>query len=164
MKQNLIILLIGVFMVSCANPGIVKLSPDTYMLTKQDHGGIFGNAATLKADVIREANAFAESLGKVAIPISSNEIPLAPGRFANFEYQFRVVDPNDPEAQRTSLVPRPDVVIEKTEKSSVDIRSEETEKVDVYTELLKLDDLRKKGIITNQEFEDQKAKLLNSNR
>lgn len=31
---------------------------------------------------------------------------------------------------------------------------------DVYTELLKLDDLRKRGIITDAEFEDQKAKIL----
>ena len=31
---------------------------------------------------------------------------------------------------------------------------------DVYTELLKLDDLRKRGIITEAEFEVQKKKLL----
>lgn len=36
-------------------------------------------------------------------------------------------------------------------------------KNDVYTELTKLDDLRKKGIITDAEFEIQKKKILNAN-
>lgn len=34
---------------------------------------------------------------------------------------------------------------------------------DVYTELTKLDDLRKRGIITEAEFEAQKKKILNGN-
>jgi hypothetical protein len=32
---------------------------------------------------------------------------------------------------------------------------------DLYTELTKLDDLRKKGILTDEEFQAQKKKLLN---
>src|ERR1039458_4970183 len=83
----------------CANPGIVKLSSDTYMLARTDKGGIFGNASAMKADVIREANAFAASQGKVAIPLATNETPTRPGQnFASYEYQFRVVDASDPEA------------------------------------------------------------------
>ena len=150
----------------CANPGIVKLSPDTYMLSRVDHGGIFGNSARMKANVIREANEFAENQGKVAIPLATNESPMWPGHFASVEYQFRVVDKNDPEARRTSLVPRPDVVIDKTEKVSADIsRKDMIEKQpDLYTELTKLDDLRKKGIITDVEFEAQKKILLDKQR
>lgn len=34
---------------------------------------------------------------------------------------------------------------------------------DIYSELIKLDDLRQKGIITDDEFEEQKRKLLKSN-
>jgi hypothetical protein len=34
------------------------------------------------------------------------------------------------------------------------------EQNDLYTELMKLDDLRKRGILTDEEFEAQKAKLL----
>jgi hypothetical protein len=44
---------------------------------------------------------------------------MGPAQWATFEYQFRVVDKNDPEAKRTSLVPRPDLVIEKNQKVSV---------------------------------------------
>lgn len=147
----------------CANPGPVQLSPDTYMLTRTDKGGIFGNPSAMKAQVIQDANQFAASKGKVAIPLSSRETPLVVGRsFASFEYQFRVVEPSDPEARRVNLVPRPDVVIEKTERSTLDVTTKDkTDKsLDVYTELLKLDDLRKRGILTEEEFEAQKKKLL----
>src|ERR1700740_240605 len=96
-----------VVIAGCANPGIVQLSPDTYMLSRTDHAGIFGTAAANKAKVIREANEFAASKGKVAIPLSSNEVPLGnrPGEFASFEYQFRLVDPNDPVAHHVGPVP-----------------------------------------------------------
>lgn len=84
------------------------------------------------------------------------------GDWAAVEYQFRVVSENDPEAQRTSLAPEADVIIEKTSKVSVDMKiKDQSEKTkDVYTELLKFDDLRKKGIISEVEFEVQKKKLL----
>jgi hypothetical protein len=146
----------------CANPGVVQLSPDTYLLSRTDKGGVFGNASAMKADVIREANDFAAAKGKVAIPLYLHETPLAPGRFASVEYQFRVVDKSDPEARRVNLVPRPDVVIEKTEKTTVDVRTkdETLRQRDLYGELLKLDDLRKRGILTEAEFEAQKRKLL----
>jgi hypothetical protein len=146
-----------IFLTACANPGIVKLSPDTYMLSRADRGGIFGNAAAMKVEVIQEANDFADKQGKVAIPLGLKEIPLSPGRLAQVEYQFRVVDKNDPEVKRVSLVPRPDVVIEKHEKTKVDVTSKND---DVYEKLIKLDDLRKKGIISNSEFDTEKKKVL----
>jgi hypothetical protein len=165
--QRQLALLIGAIALAatgCANPGIVKLSPDTYMLSRTDKGGVFGNPSAMKADVIREANEFAAKQGKVAIPLSLNESPLQVGRqFASVEYQFRVVDESDPEARRTSLVPRPNVVIEKTEKSSVDVTTKDNtdRSKDVYAELIKLDDLRKRGILSEDEFQAQKKKLLN---
>ena len=150
----------------CANPTIVSLGPDTYLLSRTDKGGVFGNASAMKADVIREASEFAAKQGRVAVPISLQETPLIVGaRFASVEYQFRVVDKNDPEVRRGSLVPRADIVIEKMERSSVDARSrDQTERPkDIYGELIKLDDLRKRGILTEAQFEAQKQKLLNGN-
>jgi hypothetical protein len=108
---------------ACASvPGAIEISPDTYMITREDHRGIFGSLASLKAEVINEANQFAARQGKVAIPISSQERPLGrgPAQWASFEYQFRVVEKNDPEVQRTALLPRADVVIEKNEKRVIE--------------------------------------------
>ena len=158
---SLIIVLAG-----CANPSIVQVSPDTYMLSREDHAGIFGSSSALKAGVISDANAFAAAQGKLAIPISTHETPVGVmGKWAKFDYQFRVVDKNDPEARRTSLVPRADVVIEKTDKISVETRTKEesAKPKDVYAELIKLDDLRKKGILSEAEFETQKKKVLIGN-
>lgn len=161
-KSALYLFAVAVLFVGCSNPGIVKLSPDTYMLSRADRAGIFGNTAALKAGVIQDANEFAEKQGKVAIPINVAQTPVYSGHFATVEYQFRVVDRNDPEAKRTSLVPRADVVIEKNEKISANIhKTDDTPKqTDLYTEIMKLDDLRKKGLITDAEFEQQKQRLL----
>ena len=158
-------LAIATFLVGCANPGIVKVSEDTYMLSRTDKGGVFGNASAMKADVIREANEFAEKKGKVAVPITLTESPMSIGHFASVDYQFRVVDKSDPEARRISLVPRANVVIEKTERTSVDVKTkDQTERQkSVYDELIKLDDLRKRGILSDAEFEAQKKKLLSGN-
>lgn len=169
--QHRLVFLLGVIslaaiVTACANPGIVKLSPDTYLLSRSDRGGIFGNASAMKADVIREANQFAASQGKIAIPISLNESPIYPGHLASVDYQFRVVDESDPEAKlRGNLVPGPNVVIEKTEKTAVEVRTKDQtdHQKDLYSELTKLDDLRKRGILSEAEFEVQKKKLLNGN-
>jgi Short C-terminal domain len=160
MRIGMILLLIAI--TGCvSNPGIVEMSPDTYMLSRQDKAGIFGNASAMHAAVIDEANKFAASKGKVAIPITTHETPMWPGHFATFDYQFRLVDPDSPDAKSTPMIQRPDVVVQQTGKASVDVHATTAPTPpDVYTELLKLDDLRKKGIITEDEFQAQKAKLL----
>ena len=58
------------------------------------------------------------------------------------------------------------MVIEKTEKVSADIhtKNDPSKQPDMYTEIMKLDDLRKKGLITDAEFEQQKQKLLNQSK
>ncbi len=84
---------------ACANPSAVQISPGIYQLGRADHGGIFGNKDALKAGVIRDANTFADGQGKVAIPISAKEHPVGiMGDWATFEYTFRVLGKDDPEA------------------------------------------------------------------
>lgn len=70
------------------------------------------SAAALKSEVIQEANAFARSQGKVAVAQASRFTPLAPGQEPSFEYQFRLLDKDDPRAQGSVLTARPDIVIE----------------------------------------------------
>ena len=148
-----------------ATRDVIKMSPDTYMIRVEDHAGIFAfNRGGLKSKAMQKANDFAEAKNKVAIPLAMEEHPVGIlGDWAAVEYQFRVVDKNDPEARRTSLVPRADIVIDKTEKLSGDIRTEDLSKKqpDLYSEIMKLDDLRSKGLLTDEEFDIQKQKLLN---
>lgn len=140
----------------CRNPQIVQVSPGVYLLSRSDRAGIFGNASKMKAEVIQEANDFAAKQNKVAIPVTTNESPLWPGHLASFDYQFRLVEKDSPEAKGpTTLGPMPTVAIQKIEAKDT------TEPlVDKYAELEKLDGLRKKGIITDAEFETQKKKIL----
>jgi len=119
-------LILGEFAGCAANPGIVQLSPDTYLISKTDKGGIFGNASAMKAKAIGEANSLAQSKGKVAIPISTNESPMFIGHFASFDYQFKLVDPNSPDARSTPLVQRPDVVVQKDENATVSVENKDT--------------------------------------
>ncbi len=146
----------------CANPGIVEVSPDTYLLVREDHAGVFGSLAKLKAGVIRDANEFAKGQGKIAVPVSSKENPVGngPAQWARFEYQFRVVDADDPAAVRTNLAREPDEITRNQSTNQVDVTVTHTDRPDVYQELLKLDDLLQKGIITQYEFSEQKAKIL----
>jgi hypothetical protein len=140
------------------------MGTDTYMISQTSAGGMFTNMGTLKTEVIQRANAFAESKGKVAIPVAAKETPAAPGRMPNYEYQFRLVDRNDPRASGGGLVKTPDMVIENRNQAPVVVvnppNKDGASSKDMYTELLKLDDLRKRGIITEAEFEAQKRKLL----
>jgi hypothetical protein len=103
-------LAVGGFLIvfaGCQNPGVVQLSPGVYELARADHGGIFGNKDALKAGVINDANAFAESQGKVAIPISAKEHPVGiMGDWASYEYNFKVVDKNDPETRVPKILVR----------------------------------------------------------
>ena len=149
---------------ACASADIVPMGTDTYMISQTSAAGIFTNMGTLKSEVIQRANAFAESKGKVAVPVAANEQPPFPGRLASYEYQFRLVDRNDPRAAGTGLVKRPNMVIENRGQAPsvvVNPQSKESPRSpDMYAELLKLDDLRKRGIITEAEFEAQKKRLL----
>lgn len=148
---------------ACANPGIVPISDDTYLLSRTDKAGIFGNPSAMKADVMREAEEFAASKGKVAVTVSIRETPLIVGqRFASIDYQFILVDKDDPRAKHGTLVRGPDVLIEKKESNSTETKTQDltNQKHDLYTDLIKLDDLHKRGILTDTEFAEQKKKIL----
>ena len=147
----------------CATSDIVPMGTDTYMIAQTSAGGIFKAMSSLKTEVIQRANQFADSKGKVAIPVASKETPARPGRMPSFEYQFRLVEKSDPKASGVALVPRADIVVEsKVTASSESNGTKPSQSKDVYVELLKLDELRKKGILSEAEFQAQKERILRS--
>ena len=147
------------------DPEIIEISPDTYMITGTSRAGsIFANMSKLKTKVLKRAQEFAESQGKVIIPISDRTERPIPG-FPLYEYQFRLVDPDSPDAKSTGIESSPDHIQETRNEYSggLTIRHEDNNEPDLYTELMKLDDLRQKGILTDEEFAAQKKKLLEAN-
>lgn len=160
MKRILLAAVAGA-LIGCATAPAIPMGNDTYMISQTSAGGVFKSMSSLKAEVMQRANAFAESKGKVAVPIAGHEAPAYPGHMPNFEYQFRLVDKNDPRAEGGALLPRADVVVDVHNTTPIAPTNATSGKsTDAYTELLKLDDLRKRDILTEDEFETQKAKLL----
>ena len=132
-----IVLLVG----GCATPGkstgVIQVSPDKYVVNVMGYLGVDLN--TVKKEAFEEATKFAEANNMVMIPLNVNLHQATFGENASCELQFRVVSKSDPEA----------------------LTKAETNKApDVYTELMKFDDLRKKGLITDAEYETEKKKLL----
>jgi hypothetical protein len=149
---------------ACATSEIIPIGTDSYMIAQTSAGGVFKAMSSLKSEVILRANQFAESKGKIAVPIAAKESPAYPGHMPSFEYQFRLVDKNDPRATGGGLIPRADTVIANKIVQAPDAgHRTANESKDVYLELVKLDDLRKKGILTDAEFQAQKERLLKSN-
>jgi hypothetical protein len=104
-KTILPVVLAGLIADGCANPGIVQISSNTYLLSREDHGGIFGSVSALKAGVFNDATAFAEKHGKAEIPVSAREHPVGiMGDWASFELTFRLTDKDAPEARSTYVM------------------------------------------------------------
>ena len=146
----------------CAsNSGIMPIGKDTFMVSRQAATG-FSGSGTLKAEAFQEANGYCEELGKSLQVVRTNEAapPYILGNFPKAEIQFMCLDSRDAELSRPKLKKEADSVIEI--KSEVN-KNEHSKSVDTYAELIKLDELRKKGIITDSEFEAQKKKILSRN-
>ncbi len=166
MKQLIGLFILVVLASGCAsNSGVVQIGKDTYMVSRQAATG-FSGSGDLKAKALREGSRFCEKQGKKLQVVSTEEAspPYILTNFPKAEVQFMCLDANDPELQRTRLEKSPDVVIKRddTLKADVDVHTkEESDKSpDLYTELTKLEDLRKKGILTEEEFQTQKKLLL----
>lgn len=155
---------------SAGKPEIVRVTDNTYMIFREDHKGIFGSLAKMKIGIIKQANDFATSQGKIVIPLSCKQTPLGrgPAQWATFEYQFKLVPKDDPEAARAALGACPDVVVQSSQSvtAEVTLRGDTQgappaeQPVDLYADLLKLDDLRKRGILSDAEFESEKRRCL----
>jgi hypothetical protein len=150
-----------------AGPRVVQLSPDTFMAICDSKAGLFASMATLKAEAITLATDYASKRGKVAIAISTKEYRAIPFKnsFPSVEHQFRLVDSRDSAAMATALDSGSQRLSESADSSGAatpasQVSDGATQKTDIYAELLKLDELRQKGIVTQDEFEAQKKKIL----
>ena len=153
-------------LVGCAiNSGVVPVGKDTYMVSRQAATGFTGSGK-LKARALQEASQFCEKQGKKLQTVSFSETkpPYILTNFPKAEIQFMCLDANDPQLMRPRYEREPDVVIKRddTIRAAVDIHAKEegNKSFDLYAELTKLDDLRKRGILTEEEFQTQKKLML----
>jgi len=149
LTPRLLVVLAALLVAGCqSSSNITQLSSDTYMVSIHDRTGAFEmDPPAYKHRAINEAMVFADSHGKAAVPVSmvDNSVGGVAGQSVRIDYTFRLVDKNDPRAKLDTAPP-----VEK--------------KPDHYEELMKLDELRKKGVLTEAEFNAEKQKILNQTK
>lgn len=104
------VLVVGA-LAGCASSGPVPIGKDTYMITKQSAGGAFVSPGSIKVEIIREAQAFCGSTGKVFQIANSNERP-AQNSLPSAEIQFMCLNEGDRDIQRPKMSRMPDTIIE----------------------------------------------------
>lgn len=161
-QRGALALTILVTLLGCASPNPTMISPGVYMISRTSAAGsVMVNMAQLKADTIEAANAFAESKGKIAIAVSLRDERPIPG-FPLVEYQFRLADPGTVGDSTIILKKDPNITIQRDDNITIkpDQSTPRESQKDLYSELLKLEDLKKRGLLTEDEFQAQKRKLL----
>ncbi len=145
------------------NPEIVSLGHDTYALTRWATTGFARNTEKLKSQALEDATAYCAKLHReLKILSATAERPAIPlTGFASAKIVFKALEANDAELHAPVPAVVPDAAIPAVAESTMPRTAAPPTATDVlYGDLLMLDDLRKRGLLTDEEFQAQKKKLL----
>ncbi|MFB2863411.1 SHOCT domain-containing protein [Aeromonas sp. MdU4] len=150
------IVLLALLITACTSSGVIPIGPDTYTIGTTSEL----SPALAKKQAMEEAVAYCRSHGKEIMPMQiqrgSHQDSFGDS-LATFDYTFRCLDRSDASLGRPELKdPTIDVRLDQNIKNTGSVES----KSDLYTELKKLDQLKRDGILTENEFQEQKKKLL----
>jgi hypothetical protein len=164
MKNTTLLTLVALGAISACTTttGVIPIGVDTYMIgtTGKSPGGFSGTEA--KALAFQEAQKFCTDKRRKVQVVNTQQADMRFGVNATAELQFMCLTDGDRELVRPKLERTPDQVIQvRGQASSVDSPSALKSK-DLYSELLKLKDLKKRGLLSSAEFEQQKKALLES--
>ncbi len=136
-------------------PEIVPLGNDTYSIRCEGRNAFMRDEDKLRAEVNDAAVKFCADNGKVLKVISVNsKVPMFSTGYAWAKITFKALNPGSPE-----LMPAPAVIVAPASPAERVLSTDE-----LYSELTKLDDLRKKGILTDEEFQEEKKKVLSHSK
>ena len=145
----------------CTSSGVAQIGPDTYTIATSSEI----SPAWAKKSALKDAEKYCQSQGKYIMPFQSrtgSHVDSVGDNIATYDFTFRCLAANDPDLTRPELRdPTTNInvdenvrILDETANRGVDDSS------DLYTELQKLDQLRKDGILTEEEFQQQKKKVL----
>lgn len=144
----------------CTTSNVIPTGPDTFMITSS---GVGFSTAEVRENVFYAANEYCANRGLVMVPVSFKATPGEYGRHPpSADLIFRALKSGDPDIGKVSLTEANQIKVEQDIRMRT--QSEPSTETDIYAEILKLDDLRKKGLITDAEFDREKAKLLSGDR
>jgi hypothetical protein len=131
------------------------MGDNTWSITCEARTAFNRDVDKLKADATDAATKFCADQGKQMKLISlTGKLPMFSLGYARAKIVFKALNPGDPELTEPVMVPGAPVPVV---YAPVERRLTTDE---LYNELVKLDDLRKKGILTDDEFQAEKKKLL----
>jgi hypothetical protein len=124
-------------------PKVVSLGDNTYSIDVESNNRFARKTAKLKAQAKEAAAQYCTSLGKQLKVVSlTDEKPFFGADFIKARIVFQALDAGDPDLK---FEPKPE---------------ESKSNEDYYTELIRIDDLHKRGILTDDEYKAEKKKIL----
>lgn len=134
---------------------IKPLGNETYTITVSSHNLFSRDTEALKARALQEATKFCAKVGKKpkVVSVNADKSLIFMGDFSQATLTFKALDVGDPElGSEQPTIPGQLAVP----------ASPATEQL--YSDLIRLDDLHKKGILTDAEYETEKKKVLNRSK
>ncbi len=131
----------------------------TYMIEIKGAQVEFDPPVGFKGDAYEEANEQCGRENKAVETIKLEEVIPGFGRSPAVSLKFRCVDPGTSTPAKYSTNAIADSRAAEKTGSAEDPCAPD----DLYSKLLKLDDLRKRGILTDEEFAQEKKELLEAN-
>jgi len=137
---------------------LTSMGDDTYAITRQASTAFERDTDELQNEAKADAARLCREKGKELKVISVTlDRPRFASGYAKATVVFKMLAAGDP-----ALAENAPIVVEYSRKN----KPEKTEGAgsptgDLYGDLLKLDDLRKRGILTDEEFKAEKQKVLN---
>jgi hypothetical protein len=139
----------------------MQIGPDTYTIGTSNEI----SPAWAKKSALKDAEEYCQSKGQYVMPIQSRtggHVDSMGDNIATYDFTFRCLAANDPELTRPELRdPTTNINVNENVRISDETANRGSkDDSDLYTELQKLDQLRKDGILTEEEFQQQKKKVL----
>ena len=169
MKNTLFLCLLFLSFASFGQKGkdiVMPMGDGMYRVSQQGGSG-FVTLGRLRTQAFKIANAFAEKNNSTAEVISVNETQTSFGVFPNVDLKFRLVSKskvlNDDSKQTTISVSQGSSANGTTTDKQITIKNPKQDSNDKFEKLERIGKLFKDGILTKEEFEAEKKKILSEN-
>ena len=133
---------------------VVPVGDNTFSITETGKSAFTRDTDKMRADVQEQATNYCVAQGKqLKILELTSEKPIFSTGYASAKIVFKAIAPGEVE-------PAPSVATASTQSGSSAAMERPTATGDLYTDLMKLDELHRKGILTDKEFKAEKKKVL----
>ncbi|HVU34910.1 MAG TPA: hypothetical protein VHE61_15865 [Opitutaceae bacterium] len=102
MKSVLCCLTLALLFSGCATSGVAPMGGNSYMITRHVWG--FTGPSPIKAELLKQADEYCRSHGKVLLVTKTVEIGLKFGGEPAAEVYFKALDPNDPALKNPPVI------------------------------------------------------------